>query len=1406
MKQPFLKFEDNGDAAAAITNHTDITPSGVILPVAPSIPPLTVYPPTRRKIYKNSVAQDTFQEFAKELRVNPNSSLANLVIPILINRGISSSALLQRLSPDSSHTPSPYLARNFPEAIKTLSDITTSKEPVCVVGDYDVDGMMSTAIVGRFLRAFDVPCSLILPNRFLDGFGINQRIVDLILKGHTQTGAQFKLVILADHGSQAHKFIDQLLNAGIEVIILDHHKVESPPKGIFVNPRQPGCGWSGEYPCAAQLAQRLCEEVAKTLGVYYSADRSSSAIAAIADMVSLSIDSPANRLEVRPGLADLRRTEDPVLVELFTALGISREPTSKHFRITSSDIAFNIAPALNAVGRLRDANICVELFTEASAKRRAEIIREIRETLAERKKLEGELLLLALNEVAQFRKLPPVIFLYNDRFHIGLVGLIAQKIAQRFGRPAIVCGPNGDKIAVASGRQGLPCYDVYAILRKADEIMKGEDPHGLSGFLRSGGHPPAGGASIHRDMLDRIGPALIKAFKLLNFPTPPDEIKTLADCSMRISDLDPKLFEQAESLYEPAGNGFPYPQIKISRCIVKNIRAPRNPGGRYVLRLKQGEHEIDALLGAEHYYEQDIFHGASLDIVATPIKFYRNLERSLQLSITAYVCLTSVDGNKDNSANKPSSPNPPSPSSKDISSQRTSYLLPKPKNLGGADFTTKNYYDSVARQSRKLREQLSKLAKLQNQFDQRFIYTDLEELVPDPWSPKPDEFHKQAWQKVIDDYQLHFDYSKLEMRPEALECIRWFCERNDNMILQAPTGSGKTMLALILASRYLKAGKRVIFSTRSRELANQVFEVVQQGFLGGETPRLLLMGDSRANKAKPNVHDFQHGIIIGSDAKLSRSIKNGDLKCGPEELVIADECHHTRNRDSSANVVRHARDQHARVVLLSATPWQVAAGKSTGSDIDLLKEISGARIFPLNRPPHRNKISEAFCELSPQMKEADARLRELMETYRDEIRSIIDGRIKSLLPSLHSAFALDTPDEIRMPTSDLLDSIKRDQLVLDFIHPSNDTQLQLKDNLAKHLEVRKTAIRDLTQKDGEYASINKIISLLKRTGEYFTYDSDLYWLSRGALELAHLNRILINDGVPGFMTRILEKRAGILFPKPIPRSEKPSAWGRHITELYAGPRSEFIQLAFEAVAPGTAKDLWAISCLEGHFKYSSSSWNKIRFKERATPFKIGIKSIRQAMLKTFESPDFFAHPADQFILNDILRDTSKKSFIWVDKVETAAWLAAHMNRQLEPYDLRAVALTGGMTSAARDQALNDFKNDPKTSVIIGTSTLNEGIDAEGTRGYDKAQKGSFIQSTQKAGRLGRRNASGEIVICLSTIGHYRTMLSNISKSIKNQEILNASRDEILAEAGLKVRDSEDAASADARALEQKWLF
>lgn len=495
-----------------------------------------------------------------------------------------------------------------------------------------------------------------------------------------------------------------------------------------------------------------------------------------------------------------------------------------------------------------------------------------------------------------------------------------------------------------------------------------------------------------------------------------------------------------------------------------------------------------------------------------------------------------------------------------------------------------------------------------------------------------------------------------------------------------------------------------------------------------------------------------------------------------------------------------------RGLLLSATPWQVAAGKSTGNDIDLLKEISGARIFPLNRSPHRNKLSEVFCELSPQMKEADVRLRELMETYRDEIRSVIDRQIKSLLPSLHSAFAPNTPDEIRIPSSELLDSIKRDQLVLDFIHPSNDTQLQLKDNLAKLLEVRKAAIRDLTQKDGEYASINKIISLLKRTGEYFTYDSDLYWLSRGALELAHLNRILINDGIPGFMTRILEKRTGILFPKPISRSEKPSAWGRHITELYAGPRSGFIQLAFEAVAPGAAKDLWAISCLEGHFKHSSSSWNKIKFKERAAPFKIGIKSIRQTMLKAFESPDFFAHPADRFILNDILRDTSKKSFIWVDKVETAAWLTAYMNRQLGPYNLRAVALTGGMTSAARDQALNDFKNDPKTSVIIGTSTLNEGIDAEGTRGYDRAQKGSFIQSTQKAGRLGRRNASGEIIICLSTIGQYRTMLSNISKSIKNQEILNASRDEILAEAGLKVRDSEDAASADAQALEQKWLF
>lgn len=1367
----------------------DDAPASNVLPDrGPGLDVFTRLDSIPRRLHLPQYDPESQQRVVRAFQLAPNSLLATLVSSMVIRRGWDSPEQLELLLAGAARLPDPALLTNYASVVNRICQAIARQEPIALCGDYDVDGITALALTSRLLKSTATPHTAVAPNRFIDGFGISTRLVAEILAGEPKSKKPYGLVILLDHGSQAHEHINTLRKNNIDVIALDHHEVHGVlPDALVINPRQPGCGWSTQYPCAAALAHVVASEVAARCCLP-KPDYSLAGVATIADMVPLTPTSICNRIIAGAGLLDLRRTTNPGILALAEALGLGPHPQAlKSFAFTSDDIAFQIAPALNAIGRLGDPNIGVELLTTDDPQRAQELAAHCVQINKERKRLQGARLMSNLEMLSQQGRLSDVIVCFDQANHLGLNGLVAQQLSQRFGRPSLVFAPNGEDLLVGSARAGHERYNIMSLFHDAHTRAASDN----AGFVRYGGHKPAGGATLSRQHLSALQRHLNDSSAQI-YGVPLSSIDVEADCQMRISELTPALFARCEAMLEPFGNCFSGPHILCRAVRIEGIRPPQHPGGRFTVTLTQGSARIDALIGSELWSSQ-LQHGTTLDIVASPMKLYRNTEARVQLSVMGFTITKQPKITRGASDREQAPHTTPS-----INEQQlvvpSAYLVPEPTPLPSIESAPTSLSDVHSShlwrsaQPKKLTEKLKELKASQGRFDSRFLYPHLEELVPDYFVPMPPEKNSAAWRQLCESHKLHFDHSKLEIRPEAFEFIEYFFRTGESQILQAPTNSGKTKIALMIASHFASAGHRVVFVAPTREIARQVYSDLPSLF-GEDVPRLLLIGGV-PNKRKAALSAFDTGYIVGTAATLKNDVKDGSLIFSGDDLLVVDECHHATGRDSAVSIIEHSKIQNTRRLLLSATPWQVKKGESAGN-LERLKWLAGVdRIFPLNRPPHQNAIRVQFCQLSPHMKEADAYLRQAMDTYRDELLHETDLSIRQVAERLRPCFSKEAPAELLFLSRATLDGLSKPQSVLSFIRATTTAELREKDLLGKLLNIRREIARSLSQVEDEFVSLNKVRELNSKIASDLGYKSRQYWLSRGVMELAYLHRILINEGIPGFMVRALEKRCGILFPKPLSKTEKRSAWGEHITDLYVQGRSTFLERAFLAVAPGESYKLWQHEELAGLFSTTTNDWFTKNAQERSRGFRAGFLAVKRQLYKSFENPTFFAHPADEFIFHDI-KGHRQKSFIWVDKVEQVKLLSQHMNKQFDSGAEAVVGLTGagrpgqpGMTGYERDRALAAYRDDPKTRVIIGTTALNEGIDVQGVTGYERSLKGSFIQSTQKAGRPGRRDRSGEILLLCSTRQQYRTVLSNISKAIENQEMLNTCRAEIASHVGL----------------------
>jgi single-stranded-DNA-specific exonuclease len=460
------------------------------------------------------------------------------------------------LRPRLEHLIPPEQMLDLDRAVERLVHAVRTRETILVHGDYDVDGMASTTLMTRALRAVGGVAVPFIPRRLLDGYDLG----DAGVQAARDAGAT--VVVTCDCGTSAVLPVAELQSAGVDVIITDHHLPggDLPNAFAVLNPKRPGCDASDQDLAAVGVAFKLALAVTRALGgnenvVYGMMDLV--ALATIADIAPLRGE---NRVFARYGLKMLADTQNLGLRALIRASGLDRK------LLTAGRVGFILAPRLNAVGRLGHALRGVELLMATSEHEANTIARELEEINARRQEIDRAVLeqarqkVLALDLDATFG-----IVLDDASWHPGVIGIVASRIVEEFGRPTILIGEGGK----GSGRS-ISRFDLHAGIARCSHLLQ-----------RFGGHRSAAGVTISAERITEFARCFNESAR--SVLTRDDLVPELrVDMEVALSDITPGLEALLRHL-EPTGMGNPAP-VLLTHAV--RLAAPPRLVGQGGLKLR----------------------------------------------------------------------------------------------------------------------------------------------------------------------------------------------------------------------------------------------------------------------------------------------------------------------------------------------------------------------------------------------------------------------------------------------------------------------------------------------------------------------------------------------------------------------------------------------------------------------------------------------------------------------------------------------------------------------------------------------------------------------------------------------------------------------------------------------------
>jgi single-stranded-DNA-specific exonuclease len=487
-------------------------------------------------------------------------SLPEIVCRLLLIRGYVSAEdakLFLRPKLDRLHDPFAFLSMD--KAVDRLARAVRDEELVFIHGDYDVDGICSTTLLTRTIRGLGGKAMPFIPRRIEDGYDLSDAGVDAAM------AAEAKVVVTCDCGTSAVSPVARLCRAGIDVIVTDHHLPggELPDCLAVLNPKRTGCGYPDKDLAAVGVAFKLALALAGALGKnnnFVWAMMDLVALATVADVAPLRGE---NRVFVRYGLKMLAETRNIGMRALIRAAGLDGK------QLTAGRIGFILAPRLNAAGRLGHAIRGVELLMSEDEHAANAIARELEELNYKRQEIDRATLEQARERVLQQLDLDEIfgIVLADDSWHPGVIGIVASRLVEEFGRPTILIALSGDQ-GKGSGRS-ISKFDLHGALGQSREYL-----------LRYGGHRMAAGVTVARDQVTDFAARFNEvARSLLSADDLVPEIRV--DLEVSIDGMDQKI-ESLFRHFEPFGIGNPAP-VLLARNVT--IARPPRPVGQDGLKL-----------------------------------------------------------------------------------------------------------------------------------------------------------------------------------------------------------------------------------------------------------------------------------------------------------------------------------------------------------------------------------------------------------------------------------------------------------------------------------------------------------------------------------------------------------------------------------------------------------------------------------------------------------------------------------------------------------------------------------------------------------------------------------------------------------------------------------------------------
>jgi single-stranded-DNA-specific exonuclease len=506
-------------------------------------------PPVRWSTSPYSVA--AADAIARELTVSP------VTASILVRRGYETpEAARDFLSADERHDP--FAFEGMRDACEEILTAVEAGAPIAVHGDYDVDGVCSTAVLVRALRALGAEPRWYIPSRD-EGYGLSTATVERLAAAGTE------MLITADCAIAAVDEVAAARARGMSVVVTDHHRPgDRLPDCAILHPAV------SRYPfpdlCATGVAHKLAEALYSVAGVDpapLAADLDLVALATVADVVPLRGE---NRRLVREGLGELARTRKVGLRALMRVAGV--EPGA----VDESAIGFRLCPRVNAAGRLQRADAALELVLTEDEQRAAEVADELDLLNRERRDTETRILFEAEAARAEHPDAPAYV-LAGEGWHPGVIGIVASRMVERHNRPCVVIGLDGD-----SGRgsaRSIQAYDLHAGLAACAEHLR-----------RFGGHRVAAGLEIDRARLDEFRRAFVE--HAAAHLSPDDLVPTeRIDAVVPGDALGTEVAEELERL-RPFGQGNPTPSLLVPAARVTDVRAMGEDGQHATFTLVGG--------------------------------------------------------------------------------------------------------------------------------------------------------------------------------------------------------------------------------------------------------------------------------------------------------------------------------------------------------------------------------------------------------------------------------------------------------------------------------------------------------------------------------------------------------------------------------------------------------------------------------------------------------------------------------------------------------------------------------------------------------------------------------------------------------------------------------------------------